>query len=440
MSVRRPLILAPQGVPIQATIVWEAAPDYAIRFAPNTPLPVPTDRTGAHFYGQSLTLGTDVTAAALITGAAVSGSFMANGGVRVHYDEPGRTNPNQPMEGTQFTSLVALQEQVNPNDSQMQETFASGLATRSSYDLVATVTGRGAYTIDQLRPIDGEDTGWFHFANTLSAIEHSKRLTEDAGETYGLGPMIFIQGAADALNNTAPADWKTGILALHQEFVDCIPAQTGIEMPFNWKMIIDQQGMGQNSTTYAELAVAAIELHREHPDKFACVGPRYPLAHCNSGADVHLLSNTSRNYGEKIKEAFDAVVAAIGWDPCHITDVQRSGTTITVTVHVPVPPLVFDTSLITAIDNHGFNHTVASITNVDITDDGTGTNTGTIEIELDAAVSGDLEYAYHNNTINVRAGPVNGPRGTVRDSSAFTTTNDSTAMPNFLCVDKWTVA
>jgi hypothetical protein len=109
-------------------------------------------------------------------------------------------------------------------------------------------------------------------------------------------------------------------------------------------------------------------------------------------------------------------------------------------VHVPVAPLVIDTTLVASIANSGFTYSGANITNVSITDTGAGDNTATIEITIDADAGGTLGYAYQNNAVDVRIGPTAGPRGNIRDSDPFETLNDSTAIPNWLCVDQWVVA
>jgi len=390
----------------------------------------------APMYGQSLALGVDPDGASVIS-SAVSGSYMANGGVRFHYDETGRSNYNAPFIGSQFSSIVALEEQISPNDADFGETFASGMAISSGLNILATSTARGAYTINQLRPIDTETVGWIHYANTYSAVEHGWRLAKAANLNPALGPMIWKQGEADGAANTTKVDYKTRMVALHQEFLNSLPIAIRKAMPTNWKMIIDQQAFGQTSTTFGEIAVAAIELHREYPDKFVCAGPTY---WCEFTAinDVHMTSNGYRNYGEHLGRVFAATVGA-GWQPCHITGVSRSGTTITVSVRVPVAPLVKDTGIITAIANDGFTYSGAAITAVTITDTGVS-GTGTIQITIDADAGGTLGYAYQNNEVNLRIGPVAGPRGTIRDSESYVTANDESNAYNFLCTDQWVVA
>lgn len=398
----------------------------------------PTPATLVHvpIYGQSLALGSDPDGGSVITASAVSGHYMLNGGVRCHYDTPSIANVNSYLDPAQAASLSTLEEQVNPNDANMAETFAAGMALRMTEKGVFTSTARGAYAIADLTPSNTIVTGWLHFSNTYAAVERARDLCDAAGHTYSVGPVIFKQGEADGGANTSKADYKTRLLALQQRMQDALvvanKASVGT-LPF----ICDQQAMGFAGATYGEIAVAVIELHRSNPTRIVCAGPTYNLEFTAIN-DVHMISNTYRNYGEKLGQVWQAVRDG-GWNPCHITGVSRSTTTITVTIHVPTAPLVVDTTLVSSIADSGFTYSGANITDVSITDTGTN-NVATIEITIDADAGGTLGYAYQNNETDQRIGPTVGPRGNIRDSDPFETLNDSTAMPNWLCVDQWVVA
>lgn len=338
-----------------------------------------------------------------------------------------------------MASLATLAEQLNPNDSDFGETFASGIAARLNSMSLFSATGRGAYSVGWLSrmPTSGGQVDTWHFGNTYATVVEGSQLALSAGLTYSVPCIVFKQGEADAAASTTKAAWKTAVEQLIDDFRSHLK-WAGLVDTSSLYMIVDQQAYQQTGTTYADIALAAIELHRETSGKIICAGPTY-VEEFTAVNDVHMTSNGYRNYGERLGRV---IAAGVTWNPCYITGVSRSGTTITVTVHVPAPPLVDDTSeaIVTAIANSGFTYSGATITGVSITDTDVGDNTATIEITIDSSAGGTLGYADANNAVNMRVGPTAGPRGTIRDSESAVTQNDNTPLYNWLCNDRWTVA
>jgi len=386
-------------------------------------------------YGQSLDLGTDPDGASVVTTAPVTGHYMFNGGIRPVYDRVGETNVNTTIYPGQITSLVTLQEAMSAVDPvDIGETFSAGTALRMTDKGLFSATGRGAFAIAAL-----SRTAANHFANTVTAVLAGKDLCDAAGYGYEVGPVVWKHGEADAAAGTTRVDYKSKLSTLRQDLENHFDLAALLSVG-TLKMLIDQQAMSASTGTWAEIAVAAIELHRAGGG-FYCAGPTYHLTTFTGINDVHLTSVGYRNYGEKLGLIVQKLLDGDGWNPCHITATPtRVGTTITVPIHVPVPPLVVDTTLVASVANKGFTYTGANITSVTITDDGTGDNAGVITIELDAAAGGTLRAAYNNYTTDGFIGPVSGSRTNIRDSDPAVTLYDSTPLYNWLCNDQWVVA
>jgi hypothetical protein len=104
--------------------------------------------------------------------------------------------------------------------------------------------------------------------------------------------------------------------------------------------------------------------------------------------------------------------------------ITRTDAVVTVKMHVPAPPLVLDTTLVTNPGKFGFEWK----------DDGPATPTiasvavagpDTITVTLSAAPTGAnkrLRYAF-TGTPGALGGPTSGPRGNVRDSDATPSRN-----------------
>lgn len=386
-------------------------------------------------YGQSLSLGSDPINNGSVISSSNASHKRFNGGVRAHYDTPGISNVNSPIDPDQIASLATLSEQLSPSQgAQFGETYASGIALKQSGTSLFSATGRGAYRIDQLSRQTTVQTDNWHFANTHATVIAGKELADAASLTYNVPKVVWKQGEADGAAGTTKSSYKTQLTALVNDLRATIKAAAYVDTS-SMVFVADQLAFQNTGNTSAELAVGVLELHRLGDGKVICAGPTYAEEFAANN-DVHMTSNGYRNYGERLGR-----VLSVGssWNPCHITAVSRTGTSITLTVYVPRAPLVKDTTLVSSVANDGFTYTGANITGVSITNDGTGGNTATILITIDADAGGTLRYAYNNGT-NLFIGPVSGMRGNIRDSEPASTVNDATPLYNWLCVDEWVVA
>ncbi len=380
-------------------------------------------------YGQSLGLGSDPDGASVITTTPVTGHRMFNGFVRVLYDTPGISNVNTLIYPAQFASFATLAEQLCPTDSNLGETFASGMALRSTSPSITAATGRGAFPVSSLNRTSAN-----HWPNTYAAAAQAVNLCRAAGETIDIGPMIFKQFEADGAANVSKTTIKARMRTFAADMFNSMRTAAMGPVP-NFKIIFDQQAMWQTGATFAEMAIAVAELYRENPEWFVMAGPTY-WCQFTAANDVHFTSLQYRRYGEKLGTIWQTVYDTGDCKPCYrLGDPVRTGTTIDYPVWVPAPPLVTNTTLVSAITNSGFTHSAANVTDVQIVDTGVSDNMGVIRITLDAAVSGNLRYAYENNGASGNIGPVLGARGNICDSDPFVTLYDGYAIPNWLCND-----
>jgi hypothetical protein len=392
-----------------------------------------TDIKGIISYGQSLALGTDPNGSSVITSSAVTGQYMFNGGIRPVYDRATVTNVNDTIWPAMIGSFATLQSAMSAFDSvTIGETFCPGMGLRMTSTGLFSATGRGAFTIAQL-----SRTAANHFPNTVAVVNRARDICDANGYTYTPAIVDWKHGEADAAASTTKAAYKTALSTLRQDLENHFDFNNRANVG-TLKMMIDQQAYGGSTGTWADIAVAAIELHRAGGG-FYCIGPTYPWTF-TANNDVHMTEQTYRNYGEKRGLVAQKLIDGTGWNPCYITGVSRSTTTITVNVYVPSPPLVVDTTLVASVANKGFAYSGATITAVNITDDGTGDNAGVIEITINASAGGTLSVAYGNNTTPDRIGPTEGPRSNIRDSDSAVSLYDGTKFYNWLCNDQWTVA
>jgi lysophospholipase L1-like esterase len=171
------------------------------------------------------------------------------------------------------------------------------------------------------------------FAASLIETKAIARLARAAGKSFGVGAIIVTHGENDAGN----AKYEDQLHQLWQDYSADLPAVTGQTQPI--QMILSQQNSTNNrsASTLAQWKIGV-----DFPDNIVCCGPKYQYP---SGDGTHLTTLGYRELGEKYGQVyFDRVILGQHWQPLQPTGITRNGKTITVHFHVPVEPLVWDTT------------------------------------------------------------------------------------------------
>ena len=172
------------------------------------------------------------------------------------------------------------------------------------------------------------------FAATLVETQAITRLARAAGKTYGVGAIIMTHGECDAGN----VNYETDLYQLWSDYNTDLPAITGQTQKI--QMIVSQQ---DSTSDRSASTLAQWKIGVDHPADVVCSGPKYQYPYALDG--IHLVTDGYRQLGEKYGQVyFERVVQGHPWQPLQPTTVVRSGRVITVNFHVPVPPLVWDTT------------------------------------------------------------------------------------------------
>jgi hypothetical protein len=161
------------------------------------------------------------------------------------------------------------------------------------------------------------------------------RLAQAEGKTYGVGAIVVTHGESDAGNTNYAAQ-------LHQLYTDYaadLAAITGqTEPPL---MIVSQQhasGGDRAPSTLEEWRIGV-----SYPNDVVCSGPKYQYPYTPDS--VHMMVEGYEMLGEKYAQIyFERVVLGRDWQPLQPTNATREGRVVTVTFHVPVAPLVWETT------------------------------------------------------------------------------------------------
>jgi hypothetical protein len=172
-----------------------------------------------------------------------------------------------------------------------------------------------------------------------------------AGRSFSVFAVSLKHGETDAENaqgthTTSPAAYLAQLVALQANYQVDVPANgMRISHPSGvLPMVMSQQNAapgalgGHNITADAMLQAA-----RLYPALFILTGPTYPYP--NDGI-YH--PNEYRPLGEKASQFLYKWWKGLDYAPLWPTSIVRSGTNVTVNLHVPVGPLVWDTTTIPA--------------------------------------------------------------------------------------------
>lgn len=240
---------------------------------------------------------------------------------------------------------------------------------------------------------------------------------EDNHQGYVANNSEFPINGTDGSVNTIK-DYSDGLLNWQKDYETDIKAVTGQTIPV--PMLISQLS-GWNDIRFSVLTQYQYLAHKRSGGKVVLVGASYPFQFISDCR--HFTGASRRQLGEYFAKAYRRIVLeGKAWEPVRPMTVTRAGAVITVKFYVPVPPLAFDTVLVPAAPNHGFDFleddVMQTITNVTLT------GADTVQITLAAAPgAGVKKLRYAQNQVpstcqgigsNVGHGP--GARGNLRDS------------------------
>jgi hypothetical protein len=371
--------------------------------APPPPPPPPPRTYDIHHVlgtGQSLSVGT-VGVPALTTTQPFT-NLMFDGGVIPEKD---------------LGSFVPLAEgDLIPGSMMRVETHSAGFA-----NLVTQLAG-GKYTIlVSQHGIGGEPYSALKkggtreaYANGIAQATAGRDVAAALGKSYVVTAITNVHGETDHMIGNAnythdllewQSDYDTDVRALTKQSEPIPMFESQIS---NWTKF---------GTPTSAIPAQQLAAHVQAPGKIVLVGAKYHLPYVSDG--IHLTNQGYRHMGEDYAKAYKrTILDGAPWEPLRPKTVTRSGDVITIVFHVPSPPLVFDTKLVTDPGKMGFEYADDSgaaapkIASVAIA------GAHTVKVTLSAAptaANGRIRYAF-TGTPGAAAGPTTGPRGNLRDS------------------------
>lgn len=198
---------------------------------------------------------------------------------------------------------------------------------------VATSTGVGGRTIEQL------SFGQGLFERPRQAAQVAKRLAGEAGGTYGIVALLWLQGENNSVGNGTQDrrgyfDLTQALQAdFNREIVQGVAGQEAMPAVFTHQV----GGIYVRDATNMSIPMAQLDCAYALPDWFM-VGPAYPVTEKGGHLDPNGYRWLGQQFGKVIHRVLDL---GEGWKPVHPMRATLRGTQVLVDFHVPHPPLVF---------------------------------------------------------------------------------------------------
>lgn len=305
--------------------------------------------------GQSLAIGTEGDPA--LSTAQPYDNIMFAGGVA------------NPISLASFTDLVEASV----------ETLGSGMA-----NLITSLAGTHKALVSAHAAggtnYDGLKKGTSVYNAGQAQVSAGIDLAADAEESYGVRAVVVVHGEQDGNESSTTYDddvleWQTD----YEADINALTGQTGALPMLHTQM---------SAIAGSDIPLAQLRAHIANPGRVVLVGPKYHLPTVDGS---HLTNHGYRQLGEEYAKVYHRVVNQRAvWEPLRPRTVSIAGAVITIVFRVPVAPLVFDTTIVAAVDDMGFAWSGAeTITDVSLVGD------DTVEITLSGAPGspGQITYA-----------------------------------------------
>lgn len=266
-------------------------------------------------------------------------------------------------------------------------------------NLLLSGHGKSGYSITQL------NKGTAQYAQGANQLTQGRLVASSLGYASKILAGIWIQGEADS------AMTKSAYYSLLSTLIDDYRADNKEHIPFFTYQLSSEQKFAGNVDD-PQIAGALYDITRNKSKVYmAC--PTYFWDYVDG---VHLSGLNYIHMGAYFGKALYEYVVNGSFIPVRPTNLTINGKIILIEFHVPVAPLVIDTSVVSDPGGYGFeafdDAGYVSVSTVSVLPDGKSVKiTASRELGAGAGVS----YAWRT-TVDAWAGRTTGPRGCLRDS------------------------
>lgn len=273
-------------------------------------------------------------------------------------------------------------------------------------------------------PYVGVKKGTTYYNSSITYLGYAKSAAIAASKTFSCGGVLIVHGENDMAIDTGRTQYLAFLEEWQSDYDGDIKAATG--QTSDVPIILTQVTSWPAYDTAPTTGLSMLDAHRAKPGKIILAGPKYHLPYKSGG--IHLEAEGYYDLGEYHAKVFKALYDQTVWHPVAPLSISMTGTQITATFTVPVPPLVVDTTKVPSVTNLGFSYSddgSADISTVTLT----GANEVTIDLNSAPSTHPRLQYGFR--TVNIAG--TNMAVGNLRDSDTYVGGRGSRVLQNWCC-------
>jgi hypothetical protein len=270
------------------------------------------------------------------------------------------------------------------------------------------------------------------FDEAMMQVADAKALAAAAGVKYTVRAVTAIHGESDHYERQFPLDGSDGAKGAITNYADALvewqrdydTAIRGATGQTESVPLFISQMANWNDTPNSEIPSRQLEAHVRAPGRVIVIGATYQLPYAEDC--IHFTNRGEKQLGEYFAKAYQRVVTEKGvWEPVRPRQVTAAGNTVTVRFHVPKPPLVLDTTLVSDPGKYGFEVVDGSGASVNVENVAlTAPDAVTLTVSSSNLAGAHVRYAYTAQPLTC-PGPQTGPRGNLRDSDGASSESGS---------------
>lgn len=377
--------------------------------------PQKTDWIHGHTYGQSLSRG--------------SGSYPVVSTTQPHSNLTFKSGVLPRLsDAHDYSDTTLLVEQrwnatgaegESPTSGMLNKISELYLQNNENYVFFGASSGQGGTRLELL------SKGTTRYNEQLEMYLAAYSLAQSRGLSYSVGIIGFVQGESNYNADTSRIDYKNMMVQLKRDFDADIQGIT--KQDFVPLMVTYQTAshfLASTRRNHTNIALAQLDAHRENVDiVMAC--SMYSIEYLSD--NLHLTADSSLQLGKYLgKAAYKTMQYAKGlsdkpFNPLEPTQVIWQGKVIDIAFNIPEGSLTLDTTLIAQTYNYGFDIWLDGVVQENVISSVSIIEKNRVRIILNQAYENAvLSYARGRPTDPVASGPVNGPRGNLRDQAGDT--------------------
>lgn len=382
---------------------------------PRNMKPQKTDVQHGGTYGQSLGRGSG--SYPVVSNIQYHMNMTFKSGVLARLSDPHDYSDTKPLIEERWKANSA--EGESPTSGMLNKISELAQVDGEKIVFLGASSGQGGAALESL------SKGTTRYNEQLAMYQAGFDLFQSRGLSYAVTDIGFVQGESNYNRGNSRKEYKQLEVQLKRDFDADIQAITNQDfIPIMTTYQTASHHVAVPRRDHVNIALAQWDAHRENEDiVMAC--SMYAIEYLAD--NLHLTADSSQQLGKYLgKAAYKTRQYALGVEdktfrPLEPERVLWQGKVIEIEFNVPVGDLTFDTNLVKETFNHGFDIWIEDVVQETAIKSVLIVDKNRIRIVLNQSYENALlSYARGRPSEPVASGPINGPRGNIRDQAGDT--------------------